>query len=203
MLYLRLYTKNTYITIENLNKKTKVLDFLCTVCLWQSLCMCVHMCTCIRVEECVPCECSYACVPLWVQRPWWACTESCAQQLAATASDRHSAPLISWPVTIDTHSCAVHREQSEHRQKLLLGAEEREASGENTDTDEHIPDFCHCLQDKAQQLMLFCPRGMHTLLCDYSPITFPLGFVSTQTLTTFSSFAIYLVASLTFANKFT
>lgn len=67
-------------------------------------------------------QCVYAWAPKWGQRPGWACTESCAQQLPVAASDRHSTALISWPVTADTHSCAALREQAEHRPRLR-GAE--------------------------------------------------------------------------------
>lgn len=58
-------------------------------------------------------QCLYACAPKYIQRPGWACTESCTQQLPVTASDRHGAALISWPVTTDTHSCAALGERAE------------------------------------------------------------------------------------------
>lgn len=48
MLYLRLYTKNTYITIENLNKKTKVL-VSCVQCACDKVCVCVY--TCVLASE--------------------------------------------------------------------------------------------------------------------------------------------------------
>lgn len=63
-------------------------------------------------------HCLYAWAPKWSQRPGWPCAESCTQQLPAAASDRHNTALISWPVTIDTHSCAELREQAEHRRRL-------------------------------------------------------------------------------------
>lgn len=63
----------------------------------------------------IPCmhQCLYAWAPKYIQRPGWACTESCTQQLPVTASDRHGAALISWPVTTDTHSCAALGERAE------------------------------------------------------------------------------------------
>lgn len=73
----------------------------------------------VNISACVSlCVCVYAWLPRRVHRLGWARTESCAQQLPAAASDRHSTALISWPVTIDTHSCAALREQTEHRQRL-------------------------------------------------------------------------------------
>lgn len=57
-------------------------------------------------------QCLYAWAPKYIQRPGWACTESCTRQLPVTASDRHGAALISWPVTTDTHSCAALGERA-------------------------------------------------------------------------------------------
>lgn len=119
----------------------------------------IHMC--LNISACISlCVwCLYAWVPLWVQRPGWARTESCAQQLPATASDRHSTALISWLVTIDTHSCAALREQTKHRPRLQGAGK---ASSENTDTDEHFQDFCH-LHDKGRHLMLL-PKNFVIIL---------------------------------------
>lgn len=87
-------------------------------------------------------HCLYAQAPKWSQRPGWAYTESCTRQLPVAASDRHNTALISWPVTVDTHSRAEHREQAEHRQR-------QQGAAKSMETDEHIQDFCHRLLDKG------------------------------------------------------
>lgn len=89
------------------------------VCVWRFMHTSVYVCV-------------YAWLPRRVQRPGWARMESCAQQLPAAASDRHSTALISWPVTIDTHSCAALREQTEHGLSTDRGCKvQGKASSEN------------------------------------------------------------------------
>ena len=114
---------------------------------------CLNISSCVHVCECV---CVHARVPPRSQRLGWVCTDSCAQQLPTAASDRHSNALISWPVTIHTHSCALLREQAEHRQGLQGAGK---ANSGSTDTDENIQGSCHCLQDQWGRLILFCLRG--------------------------------------------
>lgn len=118
------------------------------VALWPKCSKLIQTCACLSISA----PRAYARLPQRGQRPGWARIESCARQLPAAASDRHSTALISWPVTVDTNSCAALREQAE----LRRGA--ARCSSGNTDTDEHIRDFCHRLQDEGGHLMLL-PGG--------------------------------------------
>lgn len=114
-------------------------------------------------------------MPAWGPRPGWACTSHVLVHTAAP--DRNIIALISWPVTIDTHSCAALREQAEHR-RGLQGA--GKASSENTGADEHIQDLCHHIRTK-DGTSWFCPRGYPTdlytsvrLHCDFPLLFFEL-----------------------------
>lgn len=106
--------------------------------------------TCQNISACISVSMNGR--PKWSQRPGWACTESCARQLPVAASDRHGTALISWPVTIDTHSCAALGEQAEHRQRLE-GAANTQTLMNTSKTS------CHCLQDNERHLILLPERS--------------------------------------------
>lgn len=111
----------------------------------------------VFVFECV-CVCVYAWVPPQAQRSGWLCTESCARRLPAAASHRHSATLISWPVTVDTHSCAALREQAERRPRL-------QGAGKTQTLMNTSKSCCRRLPDKGRHLMLLPERSSCSLTC--------------------------------------